>query len=405
MQAPINSQAAASAVHEIGIREIGQIEEKAYAIIESLRESAFEPDSEKHLNVRFNISSAARMAGRSSQAIRDAEKAGRLPPPEVDERNRRIGYTLAEINNIRKYFNTLPWRGPQEDAVILAVQNFKGGVGKSTITCHTAQYLALQGYRVCVIDCDSQASTTTIFGLNPDLDLRQEDTLHPFLLLGGEQTLHYALRKTYWDNISLVPANLSLYNAEYELAAQIHGNPLMFNRLRDGIDTIKDDFDVILVDPPPALGMISLSVLRAANAMIIPVPPSTVDFSSTTHFFSMLREALEILSNYGMHASYKFLKVLASKVNDNKSTHAEITRLMSAVFGECMLDTKLKDSAEIDNANAKLMTVYELQAPQASRETFNRCKAYLNAANREIEILIRKTWPSHHESLRKQGLI
>lgn len=61
------------------------------------------------------------------------------------------------------------------------------GVGKSTIACHTAQYLALQGYRVCLIDCDSQASSTTMFGLNPDLDLHQEDTLHPFLMLGDNK--------------------------------------------------------------------------------------------------------------------------------------------------------------------------------------------------------------------------
>lgn len=391
--------------HEIGIHEIEQIEEKAYAVIESLRQSAFEPNQEKQLSLRFNITTAAQMVGRSAVSIRDAEKNGKIPIPEKDDRNRRIGYSLAEINQMRKHFDTLPWRADYEDPIILAIQNFKGGVGKSTITCHTAQYLALQGYRVCVIDCDSQASTSTIFGLNPDLDVSQEETLHPYLLLGGQQSLHYALRQTYWDNIMLIPANLSLYNAEYELAAQVHGNPLMFNRLREGIDTIKGDFDVILIDPPPALGMISLSVLRAANAMIIPVPPSVVDFSSTTHFFSMLREALEILANHGMEASYKFLKVLASKVNDNKSTHSEITRVMSAVFGDCILDTKLKDSAEIDNANAKLMTVYELPAPQTSRETYSRCKAYLNAANREIEILIRKTWPSHHDDLRKQGLI
>ncbi|CAL1242123.1 Chromosome partitioning protein (plasmid) [Candidatus Methylocalor cossyra] len=390
---------------EIGIEEIGQLEEKAYAVIESLRATAFAPGREKQLGLRFSITAAANMVGRSATAIRDAEKSGRLPPPAVDERNRRTGYTLSDINRMRAYFGTLPWRAPDEEPVILAIQNFKGGVGKSTIACHTAQYLALQGYRVCLIDCDSQASSTTMFGLNPDLDLHQEDTLHPFLMLGGQQTLQYALRKTYWDGIWLIPANLALYNAEYELAAQVHGNPLLFNRLREGIDTVKDAFDVIIIDPPPALGMISLSVLRAANAMIIPIPPSTVDFSSTTHFLSMLREALEILDSYGIRAQYKFLKAIASKVQDNKSTHTEISRLMAAVFGDFMIDTKLKDSAEIDNANAKLMTVYELPAPQTSRETFNRCKAYLNAANREIEILIRKTWPSHHEELRQMGVI
>ena len=202
-----------------------------------------------------------------------------------------------------------------------------------------------------------------------------------------------------------IPSNLTLYNAEYELASKVHGNPSMFSRLREGIDTIKNEFDVIILDPPPALGMISLSVLRAANALIIPVPPSTVDFSSTAHFFTMLREALEVLEKFGLLGKYKFLKVLASKVNDNKSAHTEIANMMHMVYENRMLDSKLKDSAEIDNANAQLMTVYELPSPQTSRETYNRCITYLNSVNREIELLIRKTWPSHHESLRKEGVM
>jgi len=394
-----------SEVEEIGFDEIREIEERSYAIIEKLRNRVFEPDRTKRLGLRFNIGNAAEMVGRTPTAIRDAEKAGRLPQPTLDDRNRRLGYTLDGINEMRKYFGTRPWRSEEDEPVILAIQNFKGGVGKSTVSCHTAQYLALKGYRVCVIDCDSQASTTSLFGINPDLDLDDRDTLYPYLLHGGETSLHYALKETYWPGISLIPANLTLYNAEYELASKVHGNPRMFARLRDGIDTIKNDFDVILIDPPPALGMISLSVLRAANALIIPVPPSTVDFSSTAHFFTMLREALEILDRHGLPGSYKFLKVLASKVNENKSAHIEIARMMQTVYENRMLDSQLKDSAEIDNANAQLMTVYELPSAQTSRETYNRCKAYLNSVNKEIEFLIRKTWPSHHEALRKEGIL
>jgi chromosome partitioning protein len=119
----------------------------------------------------------------------------------------------------------------------------------------------------------------------------------------------------------------------------------------------------------------------------------------------MLREALEILDRHGLPGSYKFLKVLASKVNENKSAHIEIARMMQTVYENRMLDSQLKDSAEIDNANAQLMTVYELPSAQTSRETYNRCKAYLNSVNKEIEFLIRKTWPSHHEALRKEGIL
>jgi chromosome partitioning protein len=306
---------------------------------------------------------------------------------------------------MRAEFGTFPWRAKTDEPVIFAIQNFKGEVDKSTITCHLAQYLAMEGYRVCVIDCDSQGSTSTIFGVNPDADLEEKDALYSFLMHGGQTTLNYALRPIYWDGVQLIPANLSLYNAEYELAGKVHSNPGVFNRLRQGIDTIAEQFDVILLDPPPSLGMISLSALRAANTLIVPVPPGTIDFSSTAHFFAMLVEALEVLATHNLNVSYKFLKVLVSKANEAKSAHTEITKMMRSVYGNCMLDPLLKDSTEIDNASARLITVYELEGPQTSRDTHNHCKAYLNAVNKEIELLIRKTWLSHRPSLRQSGVI
>ena len=222
---------------------------------------------------------------------------------------------------------------------------------------------------------------------------------------GGEKTLHYAVKKTYWPGIDLIPANLSLYSAEYELAAKLSKSADVLERLKQGVQSIYNDYDIIVMDPPPALGMISLSVLRAANALLVPVPPSTVDFSSTAHFFSMLTEVLETLKNHGMESHYKFLKVVASKVNDNKSAHIEITKMMRSVYGTNMLEASLKDSAEIDNANARLMSVYELTGPQTSKSVHERCKAYLNAVCSEIELNVRRTWPSHAERLAEQGLI
>jgi len=389
----------------VGLDAISTIEDHSYTIINNLRERVFSPNTEKELNVRFSITQAAMMVGRSSTAIRNYEKEGKLPAPSLDDRGRRTGYTLTDINRMRQLFNTAPNRSSDDETVILAVQNFKGGVGKSTITTHLSQYLALAGYRVCVIDCDSQASTTNLFGINPDLDLTEEDTVYPFLMHGGQKDLRYAVRQTYWDGIDLIPANLSLYNAEYQLAAKVSGATEIFDRLKVGVDSIAADYDVIIIDPPPALGMISLSVLRAANALLVPVPPSTVDFSSTAHFFSMLTEVLETLKKYGMESRYKFLKVVASKVNDQKSAHVEITKMMRAVYGSNMLEASLKDSAEIDNANARLMSVYELTGPQTSKGVHDRCKAYLNAVCGEIELHIRKTWPSHSEMLAEQGLV
>ena len=89
--------------------------------------------------------------------------------------NRRVGYSLAQVQAFREHFGTLPWRDPETDpAITIACQNFKGGVGKSTTCVNFAHYLALKGYRVLVIDTDSQATTTSMFGYMPDAEITQE---------------------------------------------------------------------------------------------------------------------------------------------------------------------------------------------------------------------------------------
>ncbi len=392
----------------VTMAEFEELAGRSETVIGRLRDRVFSKGRTKTLELRFNVRTAAEMVGRSEKLIRDAEADGRLPAPTKDPKtNRRMGYSLAEVNRMREVFGTLPGRGSGDDALVLSVQSFKGGVGKSTLTCHLAQYFALKGYRVCVIDCDSQASTTSIFGLNPDVDVDEEDdTLYPFFRHGGPQTLNYALRATYWPNIALIPANLGLYDAEYEFAARMaRESSFVLDRLRDGINSIRDMFDIVLLDPPPALGMISLSVLRAADALLIPAPPNNIDFGSTAHFLRMMTSTLDELARHGGARDYAFVRILVTKMNETKSAHQAIHRMMQAVFPQDLMQAVLKDSAEIDNATANLSTVYELTGAATRTETHRRCRAYLDAVGQEMELLVRKTWPSHHDALRREGLL
>lgn len=392
----------------IGLEELDRLSNRASTVIERLRRRIHAPQATKRLDLRFNVRTAADMVGRTEKAIRDAEDDGRLAVPDKSpDTNRRLGYSLADVNAMRDVFGTRPVRGVSDPPCILAVQNFKGGVAKSTLVTHLAQFFALRGYRVCVIDCDSQASTTSIFGLNPDVDVDEsEDTLYPYFRHGGPATLHYALRATYWPGIALIPANLGLYDAEYELAARMSREPaVMLDRLREGVASIADGFDVVLLDPPPALGMISLNVLRAASALLIPAPPNNIDFGSTAHFLRMMAATLTEIARHGGERDYAFVKIVATKMDDQKSAHVAIKRMMDAVFPEDMLQATLKDSAEIDNATANLGTVYEMTGPGTRSDTHKRCRAYLDAVGREVETLIRRTWPSHHPALQKEGIL
>jgi chromosome partitioning protein len=374
-------------------------------VLSNLRDSAKAARAGERREPTFTIGQAAELVRRTPAAIREAEKDGRLPPPPRTETNRRVGYSLGQLNDMRGVFGTRPWRAPTDPCAVIAVQNFKGGVGKSTIAVHLAQFLAIRGYRTALIDCDSQASATTLFGYVPDLDLTEDDTIYPFLRYDEQTSLDYALRVTHFDGLELIPANLRLFQSEYELAARMaRGTPRLLERLAVGIASIADRFDVIVLDPPPALGAISLSVLRAANALVIPVPPTLMDFSSTAAFLAMLDETLDDLAQHDLAPTLNFLRVVASKVDENKSIQRELLTLMRQVFGLSLVRTPLKDSAEIDNVTARLMTVYELDQPMTSKAVRDRCLTYLNGVNDEILVDIRSTWPSHASRLRKEGL-
>ena len=161
---------------------------------------------------------------------------------------------------------------------------------------------------------------------------------------------------------------------------------------------------MVILDPPPALGAISLSVLRAANALVVPVPPTVMDFTSTAAFLAMLDETLVDLAARDLAPDLNFIRIVASKVDENKSMQKELLGLMRQVFGLAMIRTPLKDSAEIDNVTARLMTVYEVNGPMTSKAVRDRCLTYLNGVNQEVLVDVRSTWPSHAERLRKEGL-
>lgn len=388
------------------VQAIGTLYGRSLRVLESLRDQARGTPGSVRQSPRFSITRTAELVGRTSAAIREAEKDGRVAAVARTSTNRRVGYSLGEINRMREVFGTRPWRDVGDPIAVVAVQNFKGGVGKSTLSVHLAEYLAIKGYRVCLVDCDSQGSATALFGHVPDLDVREDDTLYPFFRNAEMTSVEYAVRPTHWDGLYLIPANLKLYSSEYELAARVarHGAHLL-NRLAEGLTSIADYFDVIILDPPPALGTISLSVMRAANALLVPMPPTVVDFTSTTTFLAMLYETLQLLEERHFPVDFSWIRFLATRADEQKSMQRELLGLMRNLLGDSLLRSVVRDSAEIDNASARLMSVYDLEQPVTSRETYQRCLTHLNGANGEIETQIRLTWPSHAERLRNEGVI
>lgn len=376
---------------------IGELANAGERMVERLRQRAFLPDSRKELGVRYGIAEAAQLLGCSTNRIRMAEDDGRLPSPPAGENGRRSGYTIADVLRMREALGASPRRKDDDVPAIVAVQNFKGGVGKSTVTTHLAHYLAVQGYRVLVVDCDSQATTTTLFGFNPHFNITRDETLYPYLALEPTQgDLLYAVKRTPWPNVDLIPSNLGLFDVEYELAgSSAEGGRVLaarFRKLKQGLQDLARDYDVVILDPPPALGTISLAVMQASNALLVPLAATTPDFCSTVQFLSMMDQVIEQLRMSGIPVELDFVRLLCSKLDGGDPSHAMMRQVMEQTFGPSLLPVPILESAEISHAALRMMTVYELERPVGSAKTHKRCRANLDEVFGQVEQLVRRGW-------------
>lgn len=375
---------------------IGELADAGERMVERLRQRAFLPDSRKSLGVRYGIAEAAAMLDCSTNRIRMAEDDGRLPSPASTQTGRRSGYSIEDLLVMRRVLGAEPHRAKEDPPAIIAVQNFKGGVGKSTVTTHLAHYLGIQGYRVLVVDCDSQATTTTLFGFNPHFNITRDETLYPYLALEPTQVdLLYAVKKTPWPNVDLIPSNLGLFDVEYELAGSSGDGRVLaarFRKLKQGLQDMARDYDVLLLDPPPALGTISLAVMQASNALLVPLAATTPDFCSTVQFLSMMDQVIEQLTENGIPVELEFVRLLCSKFDAGDPSHAMMQQVMEQAFGPALLPIPILESAEISHAALRMMTVYELERPVGSVKTHKRCRANLDAVFGQVEALIRRGW-------------
>jgi chromosome partitioning protein len=369
--------------------------------LQRMHERGNDPHQHKQLNRLFSPSEAADMVGRDRTTLARAEaELGMESLQRNPANNRRMGYTLEQVQAFRKHFGTLPQRASSDPAMVIACQNFKGGVGKSTTCVNFAHYLALKGYRVLVVDTDSQATTTSMFGYMPDAQVTQEQTLLPFLE-SSESTLVYAVRRTYWPNIDLIPACLALYDAELAIAAHLATQKdreqrlEFFSELKFGLQTVSEHYDVILLDSPPSLGLISINVLLAADALLVPTAPRMYDFTSTVQFFRMVRD---YISQIDATKEYRWIAVLATLFDQRLVSHKQFFEVMKACFGDGILQHVLFQSSEIINSAVQYLGSYE--QPKPNRKVLEM----LDGVFGEIELRILREWPSKRAMLHEKGI-
>jgi chromosome partitioning protein len=384
------------------IDKLGDILASSETFLERMHALGVEPHQRKTLQRVFSPGEAAEMVGRDRTTLARAEsEIGLAGTPRNPGNNRRLGYTLAQVHAFRAHFGTMPTRDPATDApLVIACQNFKGGVGKSTTCVNFAHYLALKGYRVLVIDTDSQATTTSMFGYVPDADITQDDTVLPYLA-SDQASLSYGIRPTYFPGIDLIPACLALYEAEIAIVMRVAGQPTpaqriaFFSELKFGIQTVASAYDVILIDSPPALGMISVNVLMAADALLVPSAARMFDFSSTVQFFRMVHNYIGQLDP---GKSYRWISVLTTLFDRRYESQKQFFEVMRACFGDSVFQRVFFHSSAVINSAAQFITPYEQVKPD------RQVLEMMDSVFAEIELSLLREWPSKAAALSQRGI-
>jgi len=186
-----------------------------------------------------------------------------------------------------------------------------------------------------------------------------------------------------------------LNQAEFELPvrAQHERGFAFWLVLREAIQKSTKDYDVVIIDCPPSLGFMSINAIFAATGVIVPVPPSMIDFVSTGQFFRMCSQVLDQVEEIDPDSKeVDFFRILVAKHNVTDQNQKQIIHLMGANFGDMLLQNPMAVTTALDGAGLRKRTYYEIDDQIGARQSYMRGLAYLNAVNAEIEGLLLKTW-------------
>lgn len=329
---------------------------------------------------------------REACRVLDADEAGLKALPAAAALFQPGGrIDIATLQALRDQLGPGPQRAalPLKRSCVLAIANFKGGAAKSSTAVHLAQHLAMRGFRVLLVDLDSQATATSTFGFQPDIDFAAEQTLWSFLR-GDRTSLGELAVPTHWPKLDLLPANLGLYQSEFELPARQHGarDFRFWQLLREGIEGLGNAYDVVVCDCPPSLGYLSLNAIYAATAMIVPCPASMVDFASTGRFFAMLSDTMEeiALAERAPPRELDFTRILITRFSPSDRNQQTLAAWLETAFPEQILKHRMVQTTALDLAGNVKRTLYELELNTS--KSLERAIEHLDAVNREIEQLI-----------------
>jgi chromosome partitioning protein len=377
----------------LSLQDIAAQAERATAMMGEIRTAMLAPTAAKIPPV-FNLSQLAAMCGAEKGSISHRITRGDLPAGKLNAVGSRREFSLVEARTWVREYRKDKLRPSDAEAVTISIGNFKGGVSKTTTAVTLAQGLSLLGHKVLVIDTDPQGSLTTLFGILPDTEVTEEDTILP-LAMGSETSIRYAIRPTYWDGIDLVAAAPLLFGAEFALPARQSADPnFEFWRVLDlGIDDVRPDYDVIIIDTPPSLSYTTIGAFMASNGIIMPLPPNALDFASASQFWNLFSElTTQLVEQRGIEKDFDFVHVLLARVDASDAASSVVRQWIGSTYAEKVLPVEIPKTAVTATTSAEFGTVYDIARYDGNARTFKRARDAYDLFVAYVEDSVKAVW-------------
>ncbi|WP_433876637.1 ParA family protein [Sinomonas atrocyanea] len=244
-------------------------------------------------------------------------------------------------------------------ARIIAMVNQKGGVGKTTSAINLAAALAEYGRRVLIVDFDPQGAASAGFGINPH---ELETTVYN-VMMDRHVDVHSAIRHTEVENVDLLPANIDLSAAEVQLVTEVAREQVLAGALR----RVEDEYDVILIDCQPSLGLLTVNALTAAHGVVIPL---ICEFFAL-RAVALLVETIEKVQDR-LNPRLTVDGVLAT-MYDARTLHSRevLARLVEA-FGDKVFDTVIKRTIKFADATVAAEPITRYASNHPGAEAYRR---------------------------------
>lgn len=220
--------------------------------------------------------------------------------------------------------------------IVVALANQKGGVGKSTTAINLAAALAFQDRRVLLLDLDPQGNASSGLGIDRGAI---EVSIYDVLL--KESPLEDAIEPTSVRNLFVVPATIDLAGAEIELVSMFSRE----TRLGNAIDEIDDDFDIVLIDCPPSLGLLTVNALTAAKEVLIPIQ---CEYYALEGLSQLLRNVDLVTAN--LNPELKVSGVVLTMYDGRTKLSKEVAEQVREYFGDIAFDTVIPRSVRLSEA-------------------------------------------------------